>query len=109
MNERRHGTRRFPRISSQHVVMFRRLDGSEREDLAKTREVGLGGCMFVTDEPLEPGTPLELMISVERRVVRCHARVVYAIEQDPETWQVGVEFLQVPEADRAALASLFDL
>ncbi len=89
--------------------MFRRLDRAAEEDLAKTRVVGLGGCMIVTDEPLEPGTPLELLISVERRVVRCRARVVYAIEQDPENWQVGVEFLHVPEPDRAALAALFEV
>ncbi len=89
--------------------MFRLLDGSEREELTKTREVGLGGCMFVTGEPLEPDVPVELMISVERRVVRCRGRVVYAIEQDPETWQVGVEFLEIPEGDRSALASLFEL
>lgn len=109
MNEPGGDARRFPRISSEHVVMFRCLDGAEEEDLAKTRVVGLGGCMFVTDEPLEPGTPLELMISVKRRVVRCRARVVYAVHGDPENWHVGVEFLEVPEADRTTLASLFDI
>lgn len=108
MDENHHDTRRFPRISSEHVVMFRRLDESGEEDLAKTRVVGLGGCMFVTDEPLETGALLELMISVERRVVRCQARVVYVTEQDPENWQVGVEFLEVPESDRGVLASLFE-
>ncbi len=87
--------------------MWRRLDGGE-EALARTETVGLGGCSFATDEPLEPGTIVELLISLRGRVVRGRARVVYAERQDEDVWQVGVEFVDVSPRDRAILRSLFE-
>ena len=100
-------TRRFPRLRAEHAVMFRQVESGD-ESLARTGTVGLGGCMFLTDEALEPGTHLELLISVRSRVVRAGARVVYAAREGDDTWQVGVEFVEISPSDRAVIAGLFE-
>jgi hypothetical protein len=101
--------RRFPRIPAEHAVMVRLLGGPRFEGFAKTRVIGLGGCMFVNRESLGYGSLMELLISVEGRVIRADARVAYEVpkkEREHQVHQVGVEFLRLHPADRELLSSL---
>ena len=98
--------RRFPRARSEHSALVRLLGGEPFEEFARTRVVGLGGCMFLAEEPLGFGSLLEVMIALEGRVVRADARVVYEIPRPDLRHEVGVEFLRVSNDDRALLASL---
>ena len=98
--------RRFPRVRSEHPALVRLLGGEPLEEFARTRVVGIGGCMFLADEPLGYGSLLEVLISLEGRVVRTDARVVYEIPRQDLRHEVGVEFLRVSNGDRALLASL---
>jgi hypothetical protein len=98
--------RRFPRIPAEHAVMVRLLGGPRFEGFAKTRVIGLGGCMFVNRESLGYGSLMELLISVEGRVIRADARVAYEIPKGNREHQVGVEFLRLHPADRELLSSL---
>jgi len=97
--------RRFPRIPAEHAVMVRLLGGPRFEGFAKTRVIGLGGCMFVNRESLGYGSLMELLIAVQGRVIRADARVAYEIPKGKEH-QVGVEFLRLHPTDRALLSSL---
>ncbi len=99
--------RRFPRIASEHTVLVRPLQGETAERFAKTRVVGLGGCMFVSEEAVGVEAILELLIAVGLRVVRVVARVVYEIPHADGGFEVGVEFLEVSPFDRAVVESLF--
>lgn len=100
--------RRFPRIPAEHTVLVRELAdaGPSEEMFARTRVVGLGGCMFVYPESIGAGVRVELLISLGLRVLRAVARVVYELPV-AEGLEIGVEFLDVAEADRALLEGLF--
>lgn len=103
---RQPATRRFPRAKAERPVLVRRLGEEEPyEAFAKTRVIGLGGCMFVSREALGFGSLMELLISVEGRVLRTDGRVAYELQKGEEH-QVGVEFLRIAPADRAVLESL---
>ena len=100
--------RRFPRIAAEHAVMVTKVGVDTLEEFAKTRDLGLGGCMFLSDEPVGPGSVIELLISLSGRVVRTTARVVYENASD-RRFEVGVEFLRLDPADRELLRSSLDL
>lgn len=99
--------RKFPRIPSQNAVLVKKLEAERIEGFARTRVMGLGGCMFVSDEPLGVGTPLEILISVHGTVAKAIGHVVYEVPKGPEEVEVGVEFMELPEPDREVIESLF--
>jgi hypothetical protein len=98
--------RRFPRIPSANAVLVKKVGEEGLEGFAKTRTIGMGGCGFRSEERLEPGSVLELLISVSRSVLRSKARVVYEKCLDDGAWEVGVEFLELDPEDRKVLEKL---
>lgn len=99
-------TRRFPRVQATHAVMLRLLGTSVFEEFARTRVIGPGGCMFVSEESLGFGSLMELSIALRGRVVKTDSRVVYEIRRSDTEHQVGVEFLRISSADRTFLETL---
>lgn len=99
--------RRFPRIAAEHAVMVTRAGAETLEEFARTRDLGLGGCMFESDEPIGAGSVIELLISFAGRVVPTTARVVYE-HPSGRRFEVGVEFLQLDPADRQFLQASLD-
>ncbi len=99
-------TRRFPRIDAEHAVMVRLLGLGDFEEFARTRVIGPGGCMFVSEESLGFGSLMELSIALRGRVVKTDSRVVYEIRKSATEHQVGVEFLRISSADRNYLETL---
>jgi hypothetical protein len=97
--------RRFPRVQAEHAVMLRLLGVRPFEEFARTRVLGPGGCMFVSQESLGFGSLMELSIAVQGRVLRTDSRVVYEIRKG-DSHQVGVEFLRISPADRAFLETV---
>jgi hypothetical protein len=98
--------RRFPRVPAVHAVMVRLLGGQAFEEFARTRVLGPGGCMFVSEESLGYGSLMELSIALRGRVVKTDSRVVYEVQKSATEHQVGVEFLRISPADRAFIESL---
>ncbi len=99
--------RRFPRIPAEHAVLVRTAGEGVSEGFAKTRDVGLGGCMFVNPVAFGEDAPVELLISVNLAVVRVRGRVVYELPADGGGFEVGVEFLEIDDGDRRVLETLF--
>ena len=99
--------RRFPRIAAEHAVLVSKAGAGALEEFAKTRNLGLGGCMFLSDEPLGQGSVVEILISLAGRVVPAAGRVVYERASD-HRFEIGVEFLRLERADREFLQSFFD-
>ena len=99
--------RAFPRIPAEHSALIKRVrgDGSPSEALARTKVLGLGGCLLLAEEPLGRGSLLEVLIALEGRVVRTDARVVYEIPLGDLRHEVGVQFLGLEPTDRALIAS----
>ena len=100
--------RQFPRISNQSAVLVKKLGGDAVEDLAPTTNVGLGGCRFLSNEQLGVGSNLELLLSVDHQVVRSTARVVHERVLEDGRYEVGAEFLSLPEDDRHVIEKLFE-
>jgi PilZ domain-containing protein len=101
--------RRFPRVQARHAVMVRLLGQGAFEEFARTRVIGPGGCMFVSEESLGFGSLMELSIALRGRVVKTDSRVVYEVRQSETEHQVGVEFLRISSADQAYLETLVAL
>ena len=99
--------RRFPRIDSENSVLVRSLGAVRQEGLVKTRVVGLGGCMFVNDEPLGVGTFLDLALAISGDVAHTQGRIVYEIPRREGVLEVGVEFLGLSDEGRSLIGALF--
>ena len=99
--------RRFPRIPSGYTVLVREVGGEHLEELAKIRSLGLGGCSFISDEPLEEGVALELVISLDLRPVSVPARVVWT-HPGAGGLEIGVEFLSLDHDERTILEDFFN-
>jgi hypothetical protein len=97
--------RRFPRVRSERPVLVRLLGQETVEEMARTRVIGLGGCMFVSPSPVGSRSRLEVLIAVDGAVVRTDGRVAYEIRRGDE-YEVGVEFLHVSPADVGRLSAL---
>lgn len=103
----RHSTRRFPRVPAEHPALVRLLGGAPFEGFAKTRVIGLGGCMVTSRESLGFGSLMELLISFRGRVVRTDGRVVWETARTGG-YDVGVEFLRLSSSDRALLSTVVE-
>ncbi len=101
--------RRYPRVCSENALLVTRVGvaESEIEGLAKTRVVGLGGCMFLADESMGVGSALEMLISVRGQIAKAHGRVVYELPTDDLQFEVGVEFVGISDPDRSVIEMLF--
>lgn len=95
--------RRFPRIRAEHAVRLRILGERRPEALSLTRVIGLGGCMLVSDHSIGFGSLMELTISLDGRVLRADGRVAWERRKASNEHEVGIEFLRLNRADRAAL------
>lgn len=108
--------RRFPRVPACRPMLVRLL-GERRqfEELTHTHTIGLGGCMFVSPEPVGYGALMEVLISFRGGVARTDGRVVWerprrgpwAEGEDDDEVEVGIEFLRLSPSDRRLLAPLF--
>lgn len=103
MNQDSSERRRFPRIKSQHALLVKQLGEEECEELSKTDALGEGGLSFKSRESFEPGAVIELVVTLYRKVLRATGRVAYARPTENGELEIGVEFLQVPDADRKML------
>jgi hypothetical protein len=107
MNPPNAAQRRFPRIPSVNALLVKKRDSAAGEDFARTRVVGLGGCMFVAEEPVGVGAHLDLLISIRGRVAKTVGRVVYEVSKGWRRIEVGVEFLAIAPHDREVIQTLF--
>ena len=91
--------RRYPRIAAHHSVLVKRADGEGLEEFGRTRTIAAGGCSVIADEPFGLGSALDLLITVDGRVVKARGRVVYEIDADAARKEIGVEFVGLDDPD----------
>lgn len=97
-------TRRFPRVPVESPVLVRRHEGDPGA-FSEAKCLGGGGCMFLHREKLEPGELLTVTISVKGGFIQATARVAYTNPTEGG-YEVGMEFLELSDLDRAALDEL---
>jgi hypothetical protein len=99
-------TRRFPRAFSTHPIRIRVLSERRPDQLTQTRIISPGGCMLVSESSIGFGSLLELMISLDGRLLRADGRVAWERRTGQAEHEVGIEFLRINRRDRDVLAQL---
>lgn len=102
-----HPLRKFPRVPSENTVLVKKMGQSEVEGFTKTKTVGLGGCMFLSDESFGIGSYFEIFISAGSHVVKAKGKVVYEIPDESGVLNVGAEFVDIDDEDRKLLETLW--
>ena len=100
--------RRFPRIGAENAVLVSRLGSDELEGFVRTREMGAGGCCFVSADKQIAGALLKLLISIRHEVIEVRSRVAWVREIDDAHYDIGVEFLDISGIDAQRIAALFE-
>jgi hypothetical protein len=100
--------RRFPRIPTTNAVLVELLGDAVGEDLARTRNLSVSGCLFTSSRGFPTGAVIQMLIKIKDVVVEPVARVVYVIPRDGGSYDVGAEFLVIRDDDRDALADFFN-
>jgi len=102
--------RQSPRVRLRLTTTFKLLR-TGKVLRALTKNVGAGGLCLITDELLEPGSPLELEVHLPDRPapVRCVGEVVWSrpIESTARSYEqpaeTGVKFTSIDPADRSSI------
>lgn len=101
--------RRYSRISSQNAILVKKVGNADPDGYAKTEVMGLGGCMFVSAGTWGVGTFVEMLLSIRGQLAKIQARVVYELPREDLCYEVGVEFVEIPNIDRDVIERLFAL
>ena len=97
-----HDRRSTPRLEAGHLVIHTDPDGEEGGDclgLAVTLDLNEFGLRFQTTERLKVGTRYRLGIALEDQVVNAVGRIVHVSRALNDTFEAGVEFLDVAPRD----------
>ena len=97
MSEQR-DDRRFSRFPAEHTALVRTVDAGV-EGFARTNAVSVGGCGIVTRELIAAGLAVEVVLTIEGRIVQVFGRTVYSRPVEDGLTEVGVEFLDVSPED----------
>ncbi len=89
---------RHPADVAIEVTAGRQLDHAPRH----SRNVGIGGLAFQSDQALAAGMIIDLRIPLLRPPFETTARVVWCQATD-DGWELGVEFLHPDDAFRARM------
>ncbi len=90
--------RKYPRISSENVVMIHRIGPAEQAEMATARQIGLGGLMVSSVESLGVDSYLRLTITIDHEVVEATGRVVWEKPGADGAFDVGVAFVSIDSA-----------
>lgn len=99
--------RRYPRFPAKHTALLRTID-ADAEGFGRTNAVSVGGCGVLTREEIPSGVAVELLMTIDRRVVQVVGRTVYTRPVEDGLTEVGVEFLDVAEEDVDLLRATLD-
>lgn len=97
--------RRFPRLGRSFAVRMIPLASSEPLE-STTIDISRGGFSFTTDSPPIISSKATGTIDVDGVDVPFTGRAVYVEETSPGAYEVGVQFVEIPEATLAALAQV---
>ena len=86
--------RKYSRISTDQVLSFAPVEDEHR--LAVSRDVSIGGIRFeAIGCEMNLGDTLRVTFNVGDQTVVALGRVVWAVDMDPITMDIGLEFLEI--------------
>ena len=102
--------RRYPRIAA--AVFYAPAEPSVLHHRRAAGDVSLGGMRAYSDEELAVGTRLEIELMLDSdTAARCWARIAWVEKLDAgagAAYDVGLEFIDMSEKDRALLTRLLE-
>ena len=97
--------RRFPRIVWENPLLVREERSRSDHEFRRTRVIGLGGLMFLSDRLYGTGDLLGVALPLGDTVVETRCRVVYENPCEAGV-EVGLEFLSLTPEERRALEAV---
>ncbi len=91
--ERNEEHRQYPRVVSTHLAYIEHLDAEGRATYrghARTVDLSLNGVALEAHAPTEPGTTVNVAISLDNRVVECAGSVVRCERSQRGRWDTAV-------------------
>ena len=99
--------RKWPRILTEHLVAYTRLDNEVVPDeagVARTLDLSQGGVVLEMTHPLDAGGRLEIKMVSGDRILKARGRVVYSQDLPDKRWRVGICFTEITDDDLAVIA-----
>lgn len=85
------------------------LGDSDGDDVARTKNLSVSGCLFTSPRELQTGSVVQLFIKIDSEVVEPVARVVYVIPREDKAYDIGAEFIVIRDRDQDAITTFFDI
>jgi Tfp pilus assembly protein PilZ len=100
--------RKFPRANYPCLLIIRRDHISPEAMLTHTENIGVGGVGVIVKRELKIFSPVELEIDLldMQTHIKCEGKIVWVVrrrdteEVKPSFFDVGIEFMDLPEKDR---------
>lgn len=108
--------RRFPRVNRRCLIKVTEK-GSRKHFVTETENIGVGGICVTLNEALElfSEVEIELTLKDDGPPIKCRGNVVWMVksgeikEKRPVIkFDTGIEFADIPEADKARIEKLVD-
>ncbi|PLX42455.1 MAG: hypothetical protein C0609_09480 [Deltaproteobacteria bacterium] len=100
--------RRFQRIRTDAEAKISAPIMGGVPERARVGELGLGGCLFYTEEKIGVGRMFMLYLNLNGREVSAVVKVLYDYVNDEGKVCSGAEFLDVEDEDLAVLSGFID-
>lgn len=107
-NSERQERRRFPRIRSENLVLVKKVDEKPEKAVARTVDVGMGGCRFVNDLRLGKNSVVDIVLICDKEFIEVVGKILYELPRDDGFFDVGVEFSVIAKGDKERLQRLVD-
>lgn len=107
-NGERQERRRFPRIRSENLVLVKKVDEKPEKAVARSVDVGMGGCRFVNDYRLGKGEVVEMVLVFDKDFIEVVGRVLYELPRDDGRFDIGIEFAVIGKGDKERLQRLVE-
>lgn len=100
--------RQFVRLPTTARVNYQLVSDASSSDASGTKDISGGGIRLVFNEEIPNGALLDLTVELPDQTppIPCKGMVVWVekiTDQEPNLWEVGVEFTDISVLDRDAI------
>ncbi|MBI2191280.1 MAG: DUF4032 domain-containing protein [Planctomycetes bacterium] len=97
--------RAYPRLHESLRVRLRMVEPPRQDLDVRTTNVGAGGVAFLHEQPLVVTSQVEGEIEIQDVTSRFFGRIVHVDEVAEGRYDIGIQFLEIDEADRERILS----
>ena len=101
--------RRFPRADYPCRVIIYKKEYQEEFD-THTKNIGTGGICVILNKDLKGSSEVELVLHLKdgQPPVKCHGRIVWAVEKGESRFDTGIAFSDLKDIYRLRIAKIVD-